>query len=140
MAAIVLDASVAAPWFLPDEATELSDHFYKQIVSVQGLYHAPALWVWETGNILMNALRRKRLAPAQMQLGMARLQACLVNLAPAPSSHKQSQILRLAQTHDLSFYDASYLELVLSLNGQLASTDSKLVAAAKACGVICIDI
>jgi predicted nucleic acid-binding protein len=140
MAAIVIDASVAAPWFLPDEASDQSDHFYMQVVSVQGLYHAPSIWVWETGNILMNALRRKRLNADQMQMGMRRLNACQITLAAVPNPHKQSQILRLAQTHDLSFYDASYLELVLSLNGQLASTDSKLVAAAKSCGVLCIDL
>ncbi len=140
MAAIVIDASAAAPWFLPDEASEQSDYFYKQVVSSQGQYHAPALWVWETGNILMSALRRHRLSPAQMQIGMARLHACPISFAALPSQHKQSQILRLAQTHELSFYDASYLELVLSLNGQLASADSKLVNAAKSCGVLCIDL
>jgi predicted nucleic acid-binding protein len=140
MAAIVIDASAAAPWFLPDEASEQSDYFYKQVVSSQGLYHAPALWIWETGNILMSALRRKRVSPEQLQAGLAQLQACPISFAPVPSAHKQSQILRLAQTHDLSYYDASYLELVLSLNGQLASADSKLVHAAKSCGVLCIDL
>jgi predicted nucleic acid-binding protein len=140
MAAIVLDASAAAPWFLPDEASESADRFYRQIVISQGLYHAPALWIWETGNILMSALRRKRLSPEQMQSGMARLHACPISFAAAPNPHKQLQILRLAQTHDLSYYDASYLELVLSLNGQLASADSKLVNAAKSCGVLCIDL
>ncbi len=140
MAAIVLDASAAAPWFLPDEASESADRFYQQVVISQGLYHAPALWIWETGNILMSALRRKRLSPEQMQSGMARLHACPISFANAPSHHKQLQILRLAQTHDLSYYDASYLELVLSLNGQLASADSKLVHAAKSCGVLCIDL
>jgi predicted nucleic acid-binding protein len=140
MAAIVIDTSAAAPWFLPDEANEQSDYFYKQVVSSQGLYHAPALWIWETGNILMSALRRKRVSPEQLQAGLAQLQACPISFAPIPSARKQSQILRLAQTHDLSYYDASYLELVLSLNGQLASADSKLVHAAKSCGVLCIDL
>lgn len=140
MAAIVLDASAAAPWFLPDEASEQSDYFYKQVVSSQGLYHAPALWIWETGNILMSALRRKRVSQEQLQAGLAQLHACSISFAPVPSAHKQFQILRLAQTHDLSYYDASYLELVLSLNGQLACTDSKLVHAAKSCGVLCIDL
>ena len=140
MAAIVIDASAAAPWFLPDEASEQSDYFYKQVVSSQGLYHAPALWIWETGSILMSALRRKRVSPEQLQAGLAQLQACPISFATVPSAHKQSQILRLAQTHDLSYYDASYLELVLSLNGQLASADYKLVHAAKSCGVLCIDL
>ncbi len=140
MVAIVLDASVAAPWLLPDEKTEFSANLYAQVCTTTQLYHAPVLWLWETGNILMNAVRRKRLSAAQALIAQQQLHACQIVFAPPPNSHKQSQILRLAHTHDLSFYDASYLELVLSLNGQLASTDSKLVAAAKSCGVLCIDL
>ena len=46
----------------------------------------------------------------------------------------------LAQAHALSFYDASYLQLALRLNGQLASLDRALVQAAKNCGIPCLDL
>jgi len=38
----------------------------------------------------------------------------------------------------LTFYDASYLELVLRLNGQLATLDRNLISAAKSCGIVCL--
>jgi predicted nucleic acid-binding protein len=47
--------------------------------------------------------------------------------------------MRMARAHALSFYDASYLELVLRLNGQLATKDKKLILAAKTCGVPIFD-
>ena len=140
MASIVIDASAAVPWVLSDERTASSENFYAQVCVTPSLYHAPAIWLWEVGNLLMNAVRRKRLTPALAQEGLEHLKLCQIQVANVPSAHKQSQILRLALTHDLSFYDASYLELVLSLNGQLASADAKLVSAAKSCGVQCINL
>jgi predicted nucleic acid-binding protein len=140
MVAIVIDASAAAPWVLPDERTSFSENFYAQVCVTPNTYHAPAIWLWELGSLLISAVIRKRMTAALAQEGLEHLKQCQIQLANPPSAHKQSQILRLALTHDLSYYDASYLELVLSLNGQLASKDSQLVTAAKACGVICIDI
>ena len=55
----------------------------------------------------------------------------------APNLHRRSQILRLAEAHTLSYYDASYLELVVRLNGTLVSRDVPLVHAAQACGISC---
>ena len=48
--------------------------------------------------------------------------------------------MRLSEAHGLSFYDASYLELALRLNSQLASADRKLIHAAKSCGIPCLDL
>jgi predicted nucleic acid-binding protein len=140
MTAIVIDASAAAPWVLSDESTPFSENFYAQVCLTPNTYHAPALWLWDLGNLLMNAVRRKRMTPKLAHEGLEHLKLCQIQFASPPSAHKQSQILRLALAHDLSYYDASYLELVLSLNGQLASKDSKLVTAAKACGVFCIEM
>ena len=44
-------------------------------------------------------------------------------LCSAPNLNRAAQIAGQARAHKLSFYDASYLELVLRLNGQLASKD-----------------
>jgi len=132
---VVLDASAAAPWFIPEERSLGSERLYADVISSAGLFRVPALWLWEVGNILLMALRRRRLGQAAVEAGLALIDACPLDVEPPPNAHHRAQIMRLAQTHQLSFYDASYLELALRLNGR----DAALVKAAKQCGLSCID-
>ncbi|SFM66295.1 type II toxin-antitoxin system VapC family toxin [Variovorax sp. OV329] len=139
MKPIVIDASAAAPWFIPEERSAVSEQIYVDVVTSSGQFRAPSLWVWETSNILLTAFRRRRMSQDEFDAGLALLDACPIEFDPAPNLHYRSQTLRLAQAHGLSFYDASYLELALRLNGQLASLDRALVNAAKNCGIPCLD-
>ena len=136
----VIDASAAAPWFIPEERTAVTDQMYADVMASPGQFRAPSLWLWETSNILLVAFRRRRLTQDDFDAGLALLDACPIDFDPAPNLHYRSQVMRLAQAHALSFYDASYLELALRLNGQLASLDRALVLAAKNCGIPCLDL
>lgn len=137
MKAAVIDASAAAAWLLPDEQHPVGDLHYARARSQQGAYQAPALWLWELGNILTMAYRRNRLPRAHYERGLELAAQAQVEIDAPPNLHRQSQILRLAEAHQLSFYDASYLELVVRLNGTLVSRDANLVRAAQACGISC---
>jgi len=137
---VVIDASAAAPWLIPDERTPVSDQLYADVIASDGVYRVPALWLWETSNVLLVAYRRGRVGDEALQSGMAMLAACPVDADAVPDAHRRDQTMRLAQVHGLTFYDAAYLELALRLNGQLASSDRQLVAAAKACGITCLDL
>ena len=139
MKPIVIDASAAAPWFIPEEHSAVSEQIYADVVTSSGQFRAPSLWLWETSNILLMAFRRRRMSQDEFDAGLALLDACPIEFDPAPNLHYRSQILRLAQAHGLSFYEATYLELALRLNGQLASLDRTLVSAAKNCGIPCLD-
>jgi predicted nucleic acid-binding protein len=137
---VVIDASAAAPWLIPEERSAVTDQLFADVMSSRGTYFAPALWLWETANILLVSLRRRRVAQDGFDAGLGLLAACPVAFDALPDLHRRSQILRLANVHGLTFYDASYLELALRLNGQLASADRQLVAAAKSCGIPCLDL
>lgn len=137
---VVIDASAAAPWLIPDERTPVSDQLYADVIASDGIYRAPALWLWETSSILLVAHRRGRVGAEGLQAGMAVLSACPVDMDTLPDAHRRDQTMRLAEVHELSYYDAAYLELALRLNGQLASTDRRLVLAAKSCGISCLDL
>jgi predicted nucleic acid-binding protein len=137
---IVIDASAAAPWFIPEERTPVTDQLFADVMVSKGTYFAPALWLWETANILLVALRRRRVEQAEFDGGLGLLAACAVQFDTLPDLHRRSQIMRLANVHNLTFYDAAYLELALRLNSQLASADRQLLAAAKACGIPCLDL
>ncbi len=138
MKPIVIDPSAAAAWVLPDEMQPAANDLYAQARTTPDLFHAPQLWLWEMGNVLVTGHRRGRLALEDVERGQALLAALPVVMDAPPNAHRQAQIARLALTHELSYYDASYLELVLRLNGQLASRDRKLLAAAAACGIVCL--
>ncbi|OUM01939.1 type II toxin-antitoxin system VapC family toxin [Variovorax sp. JS1663] len=138
MKPIVIDASAAAAWIMPDEVSDAALRLYADATEPNEVFHAPALWVWETGNILVMGQARGRIDGTQVEQAQALLAAANITFDPVPSLHRRAQIGRMAQAHGLTFYDASYLELVLRLNGQLASLDKKLVAAARACGIVCL--
>jgi predicted nucleic acid-binding protein len=135
---VVLDPSGAAAWVMPDEASDAAHALYAQACADEAALHAPQLWPWEMGNMLVMGLMRKRIPPDHVETALEMLAMARVNLDGPLSTHRQAQIARLALTHSLTFYDAAYLELVLRLNGQLASADRKLLAAAKACGIVCL--
>jgi len=136
--AVVLDASAAAAWVIPDESNDAAKELYAHARMEDSGFHAPMIWPWEMGNILLMAQRRNRIAAGAAEAALQALAQTRVQLDAAPDLHRQQQIARLALTHELTYYDAGYLELVLRLNGQLASRDRKLLAAASACGIVCL--
>jgi predicted nucleic acid-binding protein len=138
MKPIVIDASAAAAWVMPDELRDAALDLYAQARVEEDLFHAPQLWPWEVGNILVMGLRRERITAEQVEEGLQTLAAAHINLDATADLHRQAQISRLALTHNLTYYDAAYLELVLRLNGQLASLDSRMLAAARTCGIVCL--
>ena len=137
MKPVVIDASAAAGWLVPDEQHDAADRHYMRARSHPGLYQAPALWLWELGNVLTVAYRRNRLPRPHYERGLELAAQAQVAIDPAPNLHRCSQVLRLAEAHQLTFYDASYLELVVRLNGTLVSRDAALVRAAQACSINC---
>lgn len=134
----MLDVSAAAAWVLPDEANDAARQLYAHACTPDADLHAPLLWQWEMGNLLLQAQRRERIAAGAAEAALQVLASVRLQFDAAPDLHRQLQITRLAQTHGLTFYDAAYLELVLRLNGQLASRDALLVQAAKTCGIVAL--
>ncbi|MEJ8853531.1 type II toxin-antitoxin system VapC family toxin [Variovorax robiniae] len=135
MKPVIIDASAAAAWLIPDERTDAADQLYKQVRVQPGRFHAPSLWHWETGNLLLMSLRRGRLDPEQVEQGQKLIDACQIEFDPPPDTRRRSAIMRMAGAHQLTFYDAAYLELCVRLNSQIASTDKALLRAAQACGI-----
>jgi predicted nucleic acid-binding protein len=136
---VVIDASVAATWVIQEESTPATQALYGLVCEDSQTYHAPLLWHWETSNLLLSAARARRISDEEYELALQLFEACQLNFDVMLTMHRKQQVLRLAKTHQLTFYDATYLELVLRLNGQLASFDKQLINAARACGITCLD-
>ena len=68
----------------------------------------PAIWWFEVRNVLLIGERRGRTAREHTERFFDFLRALPIDIAPFP---QELAVLSLARRHQLSFYDASYLEL-----------------------------
>lgn len=131
MKEVVIDASVIASWFLPDESHEGYKNLFEDLDKFKIL--VPTIFIYEFMNILLSALRQKRITGKQLE-EVIRLSGELPLVVEPVSSRlsENDDILICADRHNLSVFDASYLMLSVR-NGRipLATYDKKLLAAAK---------
>lgn len=130
----MLDASVTLAWFFDDECTAYAESVEDALESVAVL--VPSLWFLEVANALLTGERRRRTAVEKVRRFVALLRALPIMLDDQASSHAFEEILALGRAHNLSAYDAAYLELALRRGVPLATQDERLKAAAKAVGVV----
>ncbi len=129
---VVIDASFSAAWFLPDEQSPPAEQILEGAISGRKILCVPSLWDYEMSNLLLMAIRRKRL-PAACRTEVLELLASLpIKHRDHPDSLTSERIFDLAQTHSLSAYDAAYLELADRFRCPLITSDAKLQAAAAA--------
>lgn len=135
----VLDSSLALAWGLPDEASSHADRMLAHLSKDSNLW-VPPLWWYEISNALTVALRRRRLKEADVM----RLVELYGHLPIQTDSHLNAEVAwrfhALAREHNLSAYDAAYLELAQRRGLGLASLDQRLLNAARDAGVDLIHI
>ncbi len=131
--AFVLDCSVTMAWIFPDEATEATNQLRDSLVERRAF--VPSLWPVEVGNVLLVATRRNRIRVDDCWEIRAGLEALPIEIDPVTTSRAWGASLELARTHQLSVYDAMYLELAMRLQLPLATLDRALHDAARTVGV-----
>ena len=129
--AFVVDASVSAAWFLPDEATPGTEAAL-QATATRDVW-VPVLWLLEVGNLLLRAQRRKRITADKRRELAAAAGALRIKVDREPVAI--TTLDELAARHGLSAYDAAYLELALRRSLPLATQDDALTAAMVKAGV-----
>lgn len=129
----VLDGSVTLAWLFHDEKDPYADAIIAKLPDLAML--VPRLWHLEVGNVLLVGERRKRCTQADTTSWLSFLSKMPVHVDGATENRAWSDTISLARQHDLSEYDAAYLELALRERVPLATLDGKLEAAARAAGV-----
>ena len=129
------DASFCGAWILPDEWSADADRLLARIVKGAVQLVVPSLWHYEMGNLLRSAVRRKRLTVEDMWLGLETVNRVPLSMEDLPGTPARRRILHLALQFNLSFYDASYLELADRLKVPLYSADGRVMATAKQLGL-----
>jgi len=127
---IVLDNSVVLAWCMLDESNTIAETALQIVIKHGGV--VPVIWWYEIRNVLVANERRGRLTPADTHAILTDLEKLDFDI---DHDHDDSVMLALGRRHELSVYDAVYLELVQRRNLSLASLDSKLCQAARDAGI-----
>ncbi|HMK78217.1 MAG TPA: type II toxin-antitoxin system VapC family toxin [Xanthobacteraceae bacterium] len=127
---LVLDASIAASWYFPDERSEDADRVLDGLEEDSAL--VPILWWFEVRNVLIIGERRRRSTPKMATEFLSWLASLPILQAELPDEDK---VFAFARHHQLTFYDAAYLELAQRESLALATLDQHLAQAARAEGV-----
>ena len=90
-----------------------------------------AIWPLEVANALLVAERRKRITVAQGTALLRRIAGLPISVEPIEARYAFEQILAVARQHNLTEYDAAYLDLALRTGLPLATLDDKLKQAAR---------
>lgn len=130
---IVLDCSYTLAMVLPDESRPRD----LDLVLRSRLF-APLIWPIEVANALRNVVRRRRLEGADVPAVCSRIEACEVEIAVTGDGSVRGHYLA-ASGHELTAYDALYLELAVQRRCALATLDAELATAARRAGVTVLD-
>ncbi len=128
--AIVVDACIAMAWIFEDERDAYAFASAEHVAVNGGV--APVLWRWEVQNALLTALRRRRISHDEVAAHLEDLQALPISFDGSAAFGVE---LALAREHNLTLYDAAYLELAMRRGCALATADADLARAAKSVGL-----
>ncbi len=131
--AFVLDCSITMAWLFSDEATKATDRLRATLIDSR--VFVPSLWPVEVGNALLVATRHRRIRAAEWPQIRGFLSALPIEIDPVSMARTWGPSLELARVHQLSVYDAMYLELAMRLRMPLATLDRALRNAAQSAGV-----
>src|SRR5271165_6553976 len=125
--ALVVDASIALAWGLPDESSAYADAVLA-VVEREGL-RVPALWPREIANGLSVAYRRRRITSADEHAFLAALSHLHIELEEAvPAVTAIREATAAAMRYGLTAYDAAYVELAAREGLTLATLDTGVVS------------
>ena len=134
MADFVVDNSVVMAWCFADEGGEYADQILGRLESSQAL--VPAIWPLEVGNVLLVGEKQKRLTQADTIRFLALLSQLPIMVEQETPDRMLKEIVALAREHDLSTYDASYLDLAMRNGLPIATLDTALIKAAQKSSVV----
>lgn len=132
-AAFVVDCSIAMTWLFKDEATPKTAELLNRLATEAAL--VPAWWFIEVTNVLALAERKGRITAAQSSAFISDLGKLDFDQDDQAPGRAFAHLLPLCRTHQLTSYDAIYLDLASRRNLPLATLDVDLRKAAKKLGI-----
>lgn len=128
---IVADCSAVMAWALNEtpHAEQVRDAVTRSDLVV------PPVWRLEVVNTVLVQERRRRLTPERSAAILDQIERLGAEQPLDLSERSLPQIAQLARPHQLSSYDAAYLDIAVSLGLPLLTLDNNLQDAARRLGV-----
>lgn len=134
MPAVVIDANITIAWMFDENDGKRC----LEPVLLSSQLMAPSLWLLEVTNTILVSERRKRITQAQGTGLLAVIDGLSVELKPSPPTQTAMAIAQLARPHQLSSYDAAYLDVAIRYSLPLFTRDNNLRIAAARVGVVLV--
>jgi len=128
----VVDASITLAWCFEDESTPGTDDVLHRLLLEGGI--APAHWPLEIANALRFAESSGRVEPAAIGRARSIVSDLPIDVLPVETSTALG-LIEPARRHDLTVYDAAYLELADVRGLGLATLDKRVADACRSAGV-----
>lgn len=122
MTSLVIDASVAVEWFLPEELSNEALHIRDGFIEGEYLLIAPDLMLSEFVNVLWKS---RELVDERSSLDIVR-DLLALGIALVPSEQIIVRAYRIAREHNRTVHDAMYLALAASRNCGMVTADARL--------------
>lgn len=129
---MVIDASVAAAWYLKSQATGSATALYRR--AENETFVTPTYFSVEIRNVLLLGERRGVLALGEADAVLAKL-GLIIELEAGDVLAEAERAMAVARRSGLKLYDAIYLEKAMREGCPLASRDGRLLEAATAAGI-----
>jgi predicted nucleic acid-binding protein len=120
MTSLVIDASVAIKWFLP----EVHSINAVSLLNAGCELLAPDLIFAECGNVLWKRWLRKELEPEVIPAILSDLRRMSVKIVPISPLAREASAIAIGYRR--SFYDSLYLALAVLAQGRMVTADEKL--------------
>jgi len=118
---IVIDASVALKWVLPEEDSHAAQALLEEKLA------APALWLIEAANALWRHAVAKRIRINDAKLALSKLQSAPVAVIPIDNELARALELSVELRHPI--YDCLYLAVALREDTHVVTADSRFIKA-----------
>jgi predicted nucleic acid-binding protein len=130
---LVLDASMTIAWLFTDERDQIPKEVLRRVAE-DGAF-VPSLWRLEVANVLRNAVCRKRCDDAYAGRCLQRLDRLRIIVDSETDARAWGAIRQLSNEHDLTVYDAAYVELAIRRKLPLASRDDAITRVGEKVGI-----
>jgi predicted nucleic acid-binding protein len=133
LSGLAVDCSVTMAWCFEDEKNPYADAILSALDETDAL--VPSIWPFEVANVLALSERAGRLDVARSAWFIRFLNDLPIRVDDRSTSSAFGDMLAVARAHDLTLYDAAYLEVALRNGVGLATQNNALRAAALRLGV-----
>lgn len=130
MSVVVVDASVAAKWFLPEKGETLADEalrLLRRYARGEIRFVVPDLFWAEVANIFWKAIRQGRYTKTLAETALASLEQNKLTTVPSLTLLKSA--FGIATAFNRTVYDSLYVALAIDLNVHFVTADERLANA-----------